>query len=92
MIKYGIDGRELKKPDNSELVLTGRGFVRRQKEEKQRSGSANEVAKKVAKDRNEKPNKGILAAYAGSSADNFKNEDERNWNKISKLSGGNENE
>ena len=36
MIKYGVGGKKLKKPDNSELTLTGRGVVKRQKEEQQR--------------------------------------------------------
>lgn len=92
MIKYGIGNKKLIKTDNNELVLTGRGFVKRQKEEKQRFGMADDVAKRLAKNKSEKPNKEILASYAGCPVDDFKNEDERNWDKISKLRGGIKNE
>ena len=78
MIKYGVGGKKLKKPDNSELTLTGRGFVKRQKEEQQRLSVSNEAAKRLAKNRCTEPDKDILAHYSGLLADDLKNESEKN--------------
>lgn len=78
MIKYGVGGKKLKKPDNSELTLTGRGFVKRQKEEQQRLSVSNGAAKRLAKNRSTEPDKDILVYYSGLLADDLKNESEKN--------------
>ena len=91
MIKYGIGGKELNKPDNQELVLTSRGFVHRQKEEKERSNAANEVAKRLSRNRGSEPDKVILTHYVEHAVRNFiMSENERNFSKINKANGGNE--
>lgn len=91
MIKYGIGGKELNKPDNKELVLTSRGFVHRQKEEKERSNAANEVAKRFSRNKGAEPDKVILAQYVDQAVRNFiMSENERNFSKINKANGGNE--
>lgn len=80
MIKYGVGGRELKKSDNKEVVLTDHGFTKRCKEEKQRSSAANEAAKRLVKNRNAEPDMEILAHYSGYLAECKKNEDKNGGN------------
>lgn len=47
MIKYGVNGKELKNLDNKELVMTERGFVKRPKSEKRKSSIDNKTVRKI---------------------------------------------
>lgn len=82
MIKHGVGGRELEKSDDTEIVLTGRGFVKRNKAKKEQSNKACEIAERLAKERNNKPVKEILTQYAGRLDENFVSQDEANRQKI----------
>ena len=82
MIKYGVGGRELGKPDETEIVMTHRGIVKRKKAEKEHSTKACEIAERLAKERSKRPDKEILTQYAGRSDENFVSQDEANWKKI----------
>ena len=86
MIKYGVGGRKLEK-DDTEIVLTGRGFVKRNKAEKEQSTKAYEIAERLAKERSKRPDKEILSQYAGCSNENFISQDEANWKKVSDNGG-----
>lgn len=87
MIKYGVGGRELEKSDDTEIVLTHRGIVKRKKVEKEQATKACEIAERLARERNKRPDKEILAQYAGCSNENFASQDEANWKKITNNGG-----
>ena len=87
MIKYGVGGRELEKSDDTEIVLTHRGIVKRKKEEKEQATKACEIAERLAKERSKRPDKKILAQYAGCSNENFASQDEVNWKKLTNNGG-----
>ena len=82
MIKYGVGGRELGKLDETEIVLTQRGIVKRKRAEKEHSTKACEIAERLARKRNNKPVKEILTQYAGRLDENFVSQDEASWQKI----------
>lgn len=82
MIKYGVGGRELAKSDDTEIVLTHRGIVKRKKTEKEQTTKDCEIAERLARERNNKPVKEILTQYAGRLDKNFVSQDEANWQKI----------
>ena len=89
MIRYGVNGKELKKSDDREIVLTGRGFVKRKKAEKRKSEAAIDSAKRLAEQRTAGVNREIIAHYAGRPAEELMvSEDERNWNRIKNVNGG----
>ena len=87
MIKYGVGGRELEKPDNTEIVLTHRGIIKRKKTGKEQTTKACEIAERLTKERSKKSDKEILAQYAGCSNENFASQDEANWKKITNNGG-----
>ena len=87
MIKYGVGGRELAKSDDTEIVLTHRGIVKRKKTEKEQTTKDCEIAERLARERNKRPDKEILVQYAGCSSENFASQDEANWKKITNNGG-----
>lgn len=87
MIKYGVGGRELGKPDETEIVLTHRGIVKQKRAEKEHSTKACEIAERLARERNNKPVKEILTQYAGCPYENIASQDEANWKKITNNGG-----
>ena len=87
MIKYGVGGRKLEKSDDTEIVLTGRGFVKRNKAEKEQSTKAYEIAERLAKERSKRPDKEILSKCAGCEEENIISQDEANWKKVSDNGG-----